>query len=136
MPVLATIFSVPAVTSTVALNGTVPPVNGAPFTVTVPVGVAVGGGIGADDEVVVVVVVDGGPPPPPPPPGAAVGIVAAVGKRKLPSHEGYERVVTPFAVALTYDFWPGAISVVTRPPFAGVISPTCTAAVQTELSSV
>ena len=115
-----------------ASYGTVPPVNGRPFTVTVPVGVAVGGGIGADD--------------------AAwswssgrrrrrrrselPGIAAAVGKRKLPLHDGYERDVTPFAVAAAYDDWPGAISIVARPPFAAVSRPTCTAAVHTELSSV
>ena len=37
------IVTVPLVTSTIALNGIVPPVNGRPFTSTVPVFVAVGG---------------------------------------------------------------------------------------------
>ena len=45
----------PLVTSTTALNGIVPPVNGLPFTSTVPVLVAVGGGIVVPPGVVVVV---------------------------------------------------------------------------------
>src|SRR5262249_36322015 len=53
--------TVPRVTSTVALYGTWPVVNGRPFTVTVPVVVAVAGGAAPPDGVVVVVV----PPPPP-----------------------------------------------------------------------
>src|SRR5262245_2731583 len=70
----------PRVTSTVVLYGTCPPVNGAPFTVTVPVAVAVAGGAAPPDGVVVVV-----PPPPPPPGGApASGYEATKLARRLP----------------------------------------------------
>ena len=84
----------PFVTSTVELYGIVPPVNGAPFTSTVPVGVPVGGALRRRRLVVVVVRRRlrrrRGLP----------GIAAAAGKTKLPVHEPYERVVTPLWVKL------------------------------------
>ena len=42
----------------------------------------------------------------------------------------------PFAVVPAYEHWRGAIWIVTRPPVGRVNRPSCTAAAQTELSSV
>ena len=65
-------------TSTTERYGIVPPVNGRPFTSTVPVGVPVGGGAAPPPDVVVVV-------PPPPPDGApASGNVATKSARSFP----------------------------------------------------
>ena len=55
---------------------------------------------------------------------------------KLPPQEPYDLVVMPLRVEPVYEEAPGQISIVTVPPEASVVTPACTAAVQTELSSV
>ena len=88
----------PFVTSTVAPNGIVPVVNGAPFTSTVPVAVPVGGAA-APPEPVVVVAPPPPPPAPPPPSGPTATTWIARGRRprrrrprdRLPSRRGCRR---------------------------------------------
>ena len=109
--------------------------NGWPFTVTVPVEVAVGGAAAV-----------------PPRRGrrrAAAAASAAASRRpglpgiggapamtKLPGQVENARDVIPLWAKLAYSLCPGRSSIVTFPPAAGVITPTWAAAVQTELSSV